>query len=121
MRGSSSSKRALSMNYQVARMPNEKGKVKFNLHGFFSICFLLNSSYKGSSPKQPTKCLRKVSMSFLEKPSFQFFWNGHCLRLDPTSIATGEFVRVPVHGTNELVFLSRSNESTEFRIGVSLN
>ena len=37
MRGSSSSKRALSMNYQVARMPNDKGKVKFNLHGFFSI------------------------------------------------------------------------------------
>lgn len=25
------------MNYQVARMPNDKGKVKFNLHGFFSI------------------------------------------------------------------------------------
>ena len=25
------------MNYQVARIPNDKGKVKFNLHGFFSI------------------------------------------------------------------------------------
>ena len=37
MRGSSSSKRALSMNYQLARIPNDKGKVKFNLHGFFSI------------------------------------------------------------------------------------
>ena len=36
--------------------------------------FLLNSSYKGSSPKQPTNCLRKVSMSFPEKPSFQFLW-----------------------------------------------
>lgn len=25
------------MNYQVARMPDDKGKVKFNLHGFFSL------------------------------------------------------------------------------------
>ena len=37
MRGSSSSKRALSINYQVARMPNDKGKVKFNLHGFYML------------------------------------------------------------------------------------
>ena len=80
------------MNYQVARMPNDKGKVKFNLHGFFCICFLLNSSYKGSYTQTTYDLLEKRINVFLEKPSFQFLWNGHCLRLDPTPIATGEFV-----------------------------
>ena len=47
------------MNYQVARMPNDKGKVKFNLHGFFSICFLLNSSYKGSYTQTTFDLLEK--------------------------------------------------------------